>query len=152
MRVSIALILVACGGNPPPTHQTPAIRDAGIDAAVIADAAPVAVIDDPSLPTTSQAPVPRGLDKDQIRDAIRAHTSELVGCYQKRSPDTLPALHIKFTIDPHGRVTKASATNLHGESDTCVVEVLEAMQFPKPAGGATVTVNYPLDFDPVAGQ
>lgn len=165
MRISIAVALVACGGSTQPTRQ-PTVHDAGTDAtAVIEDAEPVAArsdvvsIDDISMETTSQTPgrhprVPgsphQDVDKQHVRDVIRQHTSDLLDCYRKLSPDAFPAIHLEFTIRPDGRVARASATGAQGELDACVVKVLDATRFPTPAGGASIVVSYPLSFDPVA--
>jgi len=165
MRISIALaLLFGCGGSTPSTRQTAMVHDAGTDATAVIEDKPepiAASIEDISVETTSQTPgrhprVPgsphQDVDKQHVRDAIRQHMSELVDCYQKLSPDAFPAIHLEFTIRPDGRVAKASATGAQGKLDACVVDVLEATQFPKPAGGASIVVSYPLSFDPIVGK
>ena len=151
MRISITLAFVACGGNTPPARPTTTVHDAGISDAAIEDAGAIATapdaapIEDISMETTSQTPgrhprVPGkptqslGLDRKQIRDVIKQHMRGLLDCYEKLSPNAAPAIHLEFTIGPDGRVTKASATGAQGELDACVVKVLEATRFPKPAG------------------
>ena len=76
----------------------------------------------------------------------------MLACYERLSPNAFPALHLEFTIGPDGKVVHASASGAQGDLDACVVKELETAQFPKPAGGGSIRVSYPLRFDPVAGR
>jgi hypothetical protein len=167
MRILFALALVACGGSTPPARPAATVYDAGTrppaDAsiAVIEDAGDVAAIESISTATTSQtpgrhprvpgAPTQRTDDHQQIREAMRQHMQGFIACYEKLSPNAFPEVQLEFTIRSDGTVAKASATGAQGELDACVVEVLEGAQFPRPAGGGSIAVSYPLHFDPVAG-
>jgi hypothetical protein len=167
MRIPVALALVACGGSTPPAHPAATVHDAGTrppaDAsiAVNEDAGDVVAIESVSTPTTSQTPgrhprVPRGptqrtVDQQQFREAMRQHMQGFIACYEKLSPNAFPEVQLEFTIRSDGTVAKASATGAQGELDACVVEVLDGARFPKPAGGGSIEVSYPLHFDPVAG-
>lgn len=94
------------------------------------------------------------LDKGQIRRVIRRHRGAFKRAYERslRSNVRLSGkLVFKITIGANGRVQQAEI-----EVDTvgdeifakAVLRILRRMRFPKPAGGGSVVIKYPLIFKP----
>ena len=54
----------------------------------------------------------------------------------------------QFFINPNGHVDTATATGVDPEVSECLVNVIKAIEFPKPKGGGGVQVNYPFTFRP----
>jgi TonB family protein len=98
----------------------------------------------------AEPPVCIGLDKDLIRQVVRAHRNEIRYCYElalTSNPKLRGKTAVKFTIAPSGTVTAASITdsNVH-EVDDCVTSRVRSWNFPKPPGGGTAIVTYPFVF------
>jgi hypothetical protein len=112
------------------------------------------------VPTTSlgqPAATTSGLDKAIIRRYIKRNIEKLEYCYEKQllaKPGIGGKLVLGFTIDGNGRVVDASIPGdaFDPEVATCVVDVVKAIEFPKPHGGTTVVVTYPFTFKPADGS
>lgn len=105
----------------------------------------------------AKAQVTGSLDRDIIRRVMRAHNNSLRACYEPVlavDPNASFKLSIGFVIDGSGRVSaeltwsKDSVTEVEDSFDACLKTALERIRFPKPAGGGTVKVRYPLVFQP----
>ena len=93
------------------------------------------------------------LDPNIIRRVIRRHLSRLRHCYEKSlisQPTLAGKVVVKFTIDPSGKVSSATATGFDPKVSSCLVRVMRSMVFPAPAGGGIVAVTYPFIFKPSA--
>jgi TonB family protein len=96
------------------------------------------------------------LDPDVITGVIRKHTGALRACYEReqaRKPSLSGKLVVSFTIEASGVVSNASiaeSTLKNARVEGCVVERFGKMKFPRPLGGGTVEVRYPLLFSPPA--
>ncbi|MEI8254309.1 MAG: AgmX/PglI C-terminal domain-containing protein, partial [Deltaproteobacteria bacterium] len=99
---------------------------------------------------------------EQIADTVRGRVGEIRGCYQTqlaRSADLQLRTHVRFTIEPAGRVPTASSTTvvLAGEPDAatavaqCVEGIVRATAFPARTGGAALETSLPFSFSPGAG-
>jgi TonB family protein len=92
------------------------------------------------------------LDKEIIRRVIRRSLARVKYCYERqlaKNPSLAGKLVVGFTIQPDGTVTGAlvkSSTIGDVEVGQCVVKVVKALKFPKPAGGGVVIVTYPFNF------
>jgi len=93
-----------------------------------------------------------GLAKEIIRRYIRQRLAQIRYCYEKRlvdKPELKGKLAVRFTIGADGAVSAAEvATRLDAEVDACVLKVIQAIVFAKPAGGGTIKVTYPFVFQP----
>jgi len=105
----------------------------------------------------AKALVTGSLDRDVIRRIVRAHSNSLRTCYEsvlEVDPNASFEVSIGFVIDSEGRVTaeltwsKEPGTEAEKDFDACLTTALERIRFPKPAGGGTVKVRYPLVFEP----
>ncbi|MGH1346923.1 MAG: VIT domain-containing protein [Nannocystales bacterium] len=105
----------------------------------------------------AKAQVTGSLDGNVIRRVVRAHNNTLRACYEpvlKADPNASFKVTIGFTIDSEGRVKASLTWSTEPASDAekafgaCLETALERIRFPKPAGGGTVTVRYPLVFAP----
>ena len=105
----------------------------------------------------AKAQVTGSLDRDVIRRMVRAHNNSLRACYEPVlavDPNASFKVSIGFVIDSEGRVTaeltwsKEPQSDAMKDFDTCLSTALERIRFPKPAGGGTVKVRYPLVFQP----
>lgn len=105
----------------------------------------------------AKALVTGSLDRGVIRRMVHAHNNSLRACcgtVLKVDPSAFFSLSVAFVIDSEGRVTGSLvwADESHSETekdfDVCLSTALERIRFPKPAGGGTVEVRYPLVFQP----
>ncbi|MBK7829339.1 AgmX/PglI C-terminal domain-containing protein [Nannocystis sp.] len=93
------------------------------------------------------------IDKDKIREVVRAHIVEIRECYNATlasDPEAQGRVVIDFTIGPQGTVTQAAV----GSSDmgevaapTCMRDAIQGWVFPAPSGGS-VKVSYPFLLEP----
>jgi MYXO-CTERM domain-containing protein len=113
-----------------------------------------------SVPTVRQsaATVTGPLDKDIIRRIVRAHINEVRYCYNTglvKNPSLAGNVTVNFVIDGQGKVassTVASTTLADTNVGACVANAVKRWMFPKPPGGALVTVSYPFDLAPGSGS
>ncbi|MEM7609347.1 MAG: AgmX/PglI C-terminal domain-containing protein [Myxococcota bacterium] len=126
--------------------------EATVDSSTAAAALGMSNGDGSSL-DADEAPEVRGsLAPEVIRDVIRSHTSQVRYCYEQalvNTPQLSGRLTIRFIISPTGSVQNAvvqSSTLEDEDVGRCVVGVMRRMQFPAPAGGGIVIVNYPFQF------
>jgi hypothetical protein len=88
-----------------------------------------------------------GLDPVIIKRIVRRHINELYYCYDKelvKAPKVDGTVQTKFAIELDGKVSDASATGMNADMQTCVVDVLQRIEFPRPT--SKVDVTYPLAF------
>jgi TonB family protein len=91
------------------------------------------------------------LDQGQIKKVIKKDLGRIKYCYERElapSPTLSGKVVVKFTIGTSGKVTKASiASSSLGNKkvESCVVNIVKKMKFPKPKGGKVV-VSYPFIF------
>jgi hypothetical protein len=91
------------------------------------------------------------LDKAMIRRYVKRNIQKITYCYEKElvADDTLQGtVKAEFTISPDGAVTSSTASGVHADVASCVAQVIEAIEFPKPKGGGAVHVSYPFTFRP----
>ena len=105
----------------------------------------------------AKAVVTGSLDKDLIRRTVRKHHAAMRACYEpalQSDPNLAFRLVVAFVIDAEGGVAAAlewktePQTEVEKTFDACLTKVLNGVRFPKPAGGGSVTVRYPLVFEP----
>ena len=93
------------------------------------------------------------LDKDAIRDVVRAHIGEIRGCYNQgleRDPALAGRLVVGFEITGTGAVGRSEiseSTLADAAVGTCVAQAVKTWQFPAPKGGS-VAVEYPFVLEP----
>jgi TonB family protein len=92
------------------------------------------------------------LSKREVRRVIGSNLARFKVCYEK-SLDENPTLEgeiaVHFTIAPTGEVARTSVreASMKDENvESCILEVMRSLQFPRPPGGGVVTVTYPLRF------
>ncbi len=161
MRI-LALVLAGCGATPapPPPLVGVAAAPSGSSEAPAPPDAPVADIESssivvpsptpgrtPRVPTSSVALSPRDQNAAAIRSMVKRHLSAIVVCYETWSPNALPKVVVRFTIGPDGRVQSSQASGAQAGLENCIAKIYGSFVFPPPAGGGTVTVTYPLNFD-----
>lgn len=87
---------------------------------------------------------------DAVRSVIRAHTNEIRRCmaFASAATDTevTGRIVMNFTIGPDGAVTasRVEETTLPDEMSPCMLEVIDALQFPRPHDGKPIVVSYPF--------
>ncbi len=97
------------------------------------------------------------LDKELIRQVIRAHRSEIRYCYESQLnqyPDLNGSVAVKFVITPSGSVNSSDivkSTLGNATMEKCVAGRILGWKFPEPKGGGVVIVTYPFIFKS-AGQ
>ena len=92
------------------------------------------------------------LDRSDIDAYIRRNLAKIVLCYEKelnKDPKVEGRIIVNFIVSATGdvssaKVHKSNVANL--QLETCVVEQIKKIKFPKPKGGGIVIVNYPFVF------
>jgi outer membrane biosynthesis protein TonB len=100
---------------------------------------------------TGASDVEEGLTRDQVGRVIHAHFKEIRYCYESatlRSPNVQGTLSLNFSVGSSGSVQAANGGGSTGDArlQNCIVSRLKGWKFPKPKGGVTVAVSYPLFF------
>lgn len=95
-----------------------------------------------------------GLTKEQVRQAISDNKRSLRNCHEQYltyKKDLGGRLVLKWKINSEGPVdtisVQSSNTN-YGTFDTCVVDVIKKIVFPKAPNGNSTVVIYPFVFQP----
>ena len=102
-----------------------------------------------AVPTVSigQPTATAGLDKAIIRRYIKRNIQKIQYCYEKelqQTPGIAGKVTVQFRIEPTGKVSNSTGNGL-AVVDACVADVILAIEFPQPQGGA-VDVTYPFLF------
>jgi hypothetical protein len=100
-----------------------------------------------------QATVSPGLDADIVRRIVKAHMNELRSCHGaglKKDPKLAGIITIAFEIGANGKVpiSTVQESTIDSADQTvasCFAKAVKRWQFPKPRGGATVSVSYPFE-------
>jgi hypothetical protein len=101
-----------------------------------------------------QPTVGPGLDPAIVRRYIKRNIQKITYCYEKvllAKYGLAGTLTVEFTIGASGVVAAASASGVDTEVADCVARVIRGIEFPKPTGGASLDVTYPLTFRPDGG-
>jgi outer membrane biosynthesis protein TonB len=105
----------------------------------------------------SETVVLGAMDPDIIRRILRENIPQFRYCYQKeldsRGNEDSGIVHLNFVIGASGHVSKSGvdrskSSRISPKVQSCVLNVLNGIQFPRPAGGATVEVSQPINFYP----
>lgn len=101
-------------------------------------------------PSAPHVRVEGGLAKEAIRRVIQLHVKEVRFCYEQslqRRPDLQGRVLVQFAIGPSGEVKIASGSAQDAalnEVVRCIASSVQRWQFPAPAGGGIVRVQYPF--------
>lgn len=96
--------------------------------------------------------VPAALTRQEIRVVVRAKMSEVRACFDAglaRTPGIGGRVLLRFTIGAEGRagaITIVEDELTEPAVAACLSETLTRWQFPRPRGGAPVTIAYPFVF------
>lgn len=101
-------------------------------------------------PQVSDATVVGGLDKALVRRHIKRRLPAIKYCYERAllvNKNLAGTVVADFLVDGKGVVLTASAHGMDDEEmESCIAEVIEGIQFPRPADGSSVQVRYPFHF------
>ncbi|WP_233561468.1 AgmX/PglI C-terminal domain-containing protein, partial [Sorangium cellulosum] len=95
------------------------------------------------------------MSEAQVRDVVERHAELFDECYKigvKTSPKFMGKVTVKATIGPSGKVNRADvlkSTTKSQQVDRCVADAFEKMQFPRPEGGVTTVITFPIEFSGV---
>jgi Ca-activated chloride channel family protein len=100
----------------------------------------------------ANARVSGSLSSHIIRRIVRAHKSEIRGCYNRAliaDPDAAGRVVLEFVISPRGRVSSAKiGETSDGVSDPelgrCIAAAAKRWRFPAPRSAGTAIVSYPF--------
>jgi outer membrane biosynthesis protein TonB len=93
-----------------------------------------------------------GLDRETVRRIILSYRSQIRTCYERgliSNPNLEGRIVYKWQITPTGSVISAQIFKATLESSnlkTCVLDVIQGMNFPKSPNGLPTTVIYPFVF------
>lgn len=91
-----------------------------------------------------------GLEMDQIAEVIARNMGQITYCYEQglqTKPELSGRVRVRFLIGSRGRVTTAGIASSSVKSskvENCIVNKLQAWNFPRPVGGVSVKVVYPF--------
>lgn len=91
-----------------------------------------------------------GLTMEQIEAVIARNIGQITYCYEQglqTKPDLSGRVRVRFMIGQAGRVTTAgvqSSSIRSAKVEGCIVNKLQAWNFPHPVGGVSVKVMYPF--------
>ncbi len=91
------------------------------------------------------------LDKAIIRRYIKRNIQKIQYCYERQlttKPKLAGTVHAQFTIGVDGKVTSSTGAGVDAAVASCVAEVIQDIEFPKPKNNGVVTVRYPFVFRP----
>jgi hypothetical protein len=90
--------------------------------------------------------------QEAAQEAVMRRWPDLTRCYGEAGPAmgfAAGAVTLRFVVDPRGataevRVTESQLGNF--EAERCLLSVGRTIQFPRPLGNASATVDYTLEF------
>ena len=91
-----------------------------------------------------------GLTMEQIEAIIMRNMGQITYCYEQglqTKPSLSGRVRVRFMIGQQGRVTTAGVAGSSVNSakvENCIVNKLQAWNFPRPVGGVSVKVVYPF--------
>ena len=110
----------------------------------------------PPLISIGQPTVVGALDQAIVRRYVKRNVQKLQYCYEKEllTNKTLQGtVTAAFTIAPNGSVGASTASGMKNKSvESCIASVIHDIEFPKPKGGADVTVSYPFTLKPPSAK
>ncbi|MBA3503830.1 MAG: AgmX/PglI C-terminal domain-containing protein [Deltaproteobacteria bacterium] len=95
-----------------------------------------------------------GLDKAIIKRYMKRQTAKISYCYESEllvNPNLSGVVNVQFLITAQGSVSVANGAGMSPKVANCVAGIVKNIEFPKPANGGNVQVNYPFTFR-AAGQ
>jgi hypothetical protein len=109
---------------------------------------------DPGAPGPPTRAIGEQIAPQEIHRIVRTNFGKFRTCYEAglaRDPELRGKVLVRFVIEADGRVRvpaeDAGSTLTAPEVIACMLRAYESMVFPPPTGG-TVSVVYPVDFDP----
>jgi len=170
LGVLVLSSIAACGGStqsaaPPAAPATAASAETNPSEATSEDAKPSSAesTKDGASDTTSNADetAPSGGDPDTrtmevIAATVKEHRKDARACYEKGAkevPGLKGDLVVHFVLKPGGKVKSAElnrerSTITEPSVVSCVLDVINSIQFPRSSRGMETTVNYPFNFTP----
>jgi hypothetical protein len=104
---------------------------------------------------TKATQVRGSIDRDAVAKVLEEHMNDMRGCYERalmRDPNLgAGKILLEWNISATGTVSDVRtkvATLKNTEVNTCLLDVLKQLQFPKPQGGVVI-VSYPFLFNSV---
>ncbi len=95
------------------------------------------------------------LERHEIEAVFKQKMGLFIRCYQRelqRNPALRGKVVVRFVVDREGSVAHAHlrATSIENAVvEECVVDEVKRTRFPRPEGGGSVVVSYPLNFEPL---
>jgi len=136
---------VACGPKPPADGPTGGGPDGSNTTSGGASTNPKTSPDTMPLSGT--------LSNEQIQTAVNGGLQAFDACYTLGADKTTGKLEgtvtIQATVGPNGDVNEAKvkeSTVKNPKVDACVADAFKKVKFPRPEGGSTVMITYPMSF------
>lgn len=90
-----------------------------------------------------------GLTHEEVEGAMSKNTQSINNCWKKRAATReMEFVAIRMIVDENGNVTES---RIDGDSEAarinaCMLEIVDAVVFPRPKKGREVRINYPIVF------
>lgn len=137
-----------------PTTLSPQALVRGALAAASHRAVLTIVFDDGTQGETEEPAPTGGGAREEIRGVVSQHRDEIRRCYEqalRAQPNLAGRVVVGWTVLPDGRTAEVSVEE-DGLGDEpvakCLLAAVRRWRFPKPEGGAAITVRYPWVFKP----
>lgn len=94
------------------------------------------------------------IDKEKVYDVLKSATGQFRYCYvqdmERSGRKMTGSTRFNFDIDPRGRAVKIKVSSneikFTGRGKGCLKNVLAGLKFPRPKGGGSAAVTYPISF------
>ena len=156
-------VWLSCASAPSPGATTDPSRTTATAATAAGPSpAPVPAGDRPPPSVFRRVPEPpsdkpwvRGSDQpERYYQVIGSHLAQVRSCYEKglsADANLRGRVSVQFVVGVNGRVAKIGlqeSTLGNPPVETCLMQAIQAWQFPVPEGGGIVVVGYPFHFQP----
>jgi TonB family protein len=145
------VVLAGCGATTQPAGGSGSTEAGGpTGAADQASPEGTQAADKPKSPDT--LPLSGTLSNEQIQATVNENAKAFDACYTigaDKEGKMSGTVTLQATVGPLGVVNEASvkkSTMKNTKVDDCVRDAFKTLKFPKPAGGGTVMITYPMTF------
>jgi TonB family protein len=152
--VVVSVGLAACGGaRAAAPAQTPASATVTAPPVIEVSEEPAPVVRGEAGTLDSDAPKsPGGLTDQQVMATMQKHRGVMQACFEAQRavhPTLAGTVRVEWITSPAGRVRSASvlsSTLGNPDVESCLVDEVKKLSFPRAADGLPTTIRFPFAF------
>ncbi|MDI1435404.1 MULTISPECIES: AgmX/PglI C-terminal domain-containing protein [Polyangium] len=147
----VCVVLAGCGATPPAGGSGPK-EPVGPTATGEQGSSPEGTPAEGTPKDPDTLPLSGTLTDEQIQAAVNENVKAFDSCYTlgaDKDGKLAGTVTLQATVGPLGVVNEASvkkSTVGNPKVDDCVRKAFKTIKFPRPAGGGTVMITYPMTF------